>query len=90
MKTLLIFVGEEGSNIKEIKNALLSYFGTRMISDMLEGFPAMELREFNATDETFVNSIVASVNVTVFAVQNPKEDFKSKNILYLKSYDSEA
>lgn len=90
MKTLLLFIGEDNSNIKEIKNTLLSYFGTRMISDMLEIFPAMELREFTAADESFVNSLVASTNVTVFAVQNLKDDFKSKNILYLKGYDSEA
>jgi len=90
MKTLLIFVGEVGSNIEVLKQDLQSYFGTRMISDMLENFPAMELREFNAQDESFVNSLVASTNVTVFAVQNLKEDFKSKNILYLKGYDSEA
>lgn len=90
MKTLLLFIGEENSNIREIKNTLQSYFGTRMISDMLEIFPAMELREFTAQDESFVNSLVASTNVTVFAVQNLKEDFKSKNILYLKGYDSEA
>lgn len=90
MKTLLLFIGEDNSVIKEIKNTLQSYFGTRMISDMLEIFPAMELREFTAQDESFVNSLVASTNITVFAVQNLKQDFKSKNILFLKGYDSEA
>lgn len=90
MKTLLIFVGEENSNIEVLKQDLQSYFGTRMISDMLENYPAIELREFPASDESFVNSLVANTNITVFSVQNLKEDFKSKNILYLKGYDSEA
>lgn len=90
MKTLLIFVGEESYNIREIKNTLKSYFGARMISDMLELLPAMELREFNAADESFVSSLIANTNVTVFAVQNLKDNFKEKNILYLKGYDSEA
>jgi hypothetical protein len=90
MKTLLLFIGEVGSNIAVLKQDLQSYFGTRMVSDMLENYPAMELREFNAADESFVNSLVANTNITVFAIQNPKEDFKSKNILYLKNYDSEA
>lgn len=90
MKTLLLFVGEVGSNIAVLKQDLQSYFGTRMISDILENFPAIELREFNAADESFVNSLVVNTNITVFAIQNLKEDFKSKNILYLKGYDSEA
>ena len=90
METVLIFVGEEGSNIKEIKDILESYFGTRTITDMMEGYPSMKVREFLAADETFVNSIVASTNVTVFVVRGLEDNFQSKNILYLKSYDSEA
>jgi len=89
MKTLLIFVGEV-SNIEVLKQNLQSYFGARTISDMLENYPAMELREFIAQDDSFVNSLVEDTNITVFAVQDLKEDFKSKNILYLKGYDSEA
>ena len=84
METLLLFVGEEGSNIRELKSTLQSYFGTRTISDMMEGYPSMKVREFLGVDEALVNSLVASTNITVFAIQNLKEDFKSKNILYLK------
>lgn len=90
MKTLLLFIGEENSNIEVLKQDLQSYFGTRMISDMLESLPAIELREFTASDESFVNSLVANANIVVFAVQNLKDNFKDKNILYLKGYDSEA
>lgn len=90
METVLIFVGEEGSNIREIKNALQSYFGTRIITDMMEGYPSMKVREFLATDEVFVNSLVASTNITVFVVRGLEDNFQSKNIFYLKSYDSEA
>ena len=89
MKILLIFVGEEGSNIEVLKQDLQSYFGTRMISDMLENYPAMELREFTVSDESFVTSLIASTNITIFAVQNLKEDFKSKNILYLNGNASQ-
>lgn len=89
MKTLLLFIGEENSNIEVLKQDLQSYFGTRMISDMLENYPAMELREFTVADESFVTSLVASTNMTVFVVQNLKEDFKSKNILYLNGNASQ-
>ena len=83
METVLIFVGEEGSNIKEIKDILESYFGTRTISDMMEGYPAIELSEFQGVDEAFVYSVVANTNIKVFVVQNLEEDFKNKNILYV-------
>lgn len=89
MKTLLLFIGEDNSNIDVLKQDLQSYFGTRMISDMLENYPAMELREFTVSDESFINSLVANTNITVFVVQNLKEKFTSENILYLNGNASQ-